>query len=94
MIAARKTPEPDAHLVQRLGAAGAHRGLVDDDLAETIPGYGAEGIRSCDLGLDVEVAGLLDDEINIAEQLEAPFGLGLDGEPEGHRPGKRAREAE
>ena len=80
--------------MQRLGAAGAHRGLVDDDLAETIPGYSAEGIRSCDLGLDVEVAGLLDCEISIGEQLEAPFSLGLDGEPEGHHLGKRACEAE
>ena len=49
--------------MQRLGVAGAHRGLIGDDLPEAAPGDGAEGVRRRHVRADIDFGGLLDLEL-------------------------------
>jgi len=92
-IGGAQAPEPDTHLVQGLGLAGAHRRLIGDDLPEAAQSDGAERFARRHLGGDVDFHGPLGLERPILEELEAALSLGLHLQPERHRLGKDTRQA-
>ena len=88
-----QTPQADAHLMQPLGAAGAHHRLIGDDLPEAVPRDGTERLPGRHPCRDVDLCGLIDLQISVREQRVAALGLSLHREPERHRLAEPAGEA-
>ena len=47
--------QPDAHLMQGIGIAGAHAALVDDDLPQAILRDGAEGLAAGEASIETDL---------------------------------------
>ena len=77
-------PQPDAHLMQRIGIAGAQAGLIDDDLAEAILPDGAERLPASEAAVEMEPRRLLGFRRGAHRKLIAAFGLRLHRKPQGH----------